>query len=242
MFTQARQAAFSTYDPRVDAGINKFDPRMTNGYNGADEGSNVQTAFPGQKMQINLILTNNAASTLTFEMFNWLTSFIKVRNLAYTGVANYLYIPQDSYEGIQAIISDTDGTVGWTQTGDLAIRGLPANPIATIGCTEAAYRSLFEASGITPFLVSYFRMTVATDAQISKTITWFQKTMAGGESVNKINPRSYFRPNQFQDLTLDVTVSFTIGIDSGLRMDVLNGQTVQLALFIEAWTNQTIGQ
>jgi len=238
IFRQSQNAAFQNFDPTM---TNKFDPRI-NGFNGADEaGASVETAFPGQKMQVNIQLTNGAASTLTFELFNWLTSFTKVRNAAYVS-GNYSYIPQDSYEGIQAIISDTDGTVGWNQNGECVIRGLPANPVATIGCTEAAYRSLFEASGITPFFVSYVRLTVATDAQINKALTWFQKTMAGGEKKNNISPRAYFRPNQFQDLTIDITTQFTVGIDSGLRMEVLNGQTVALAFFIEAWTNQSIGQ
>lgn len=244
-FKQNEQAAFQNFDPRVGAG-NKFDPRM-NGYNGIDggeAGSNVGVARPGQKMQISVTLTNNTAAANGFidiELFNFLHSYTEVQNLTYTQGA-YLFLPQNSFEGVQAQIADTDGTVGFDKTGALVIRGLPANPTATVQCGSVPYVSLYKASGITAFKVSYVRFTTSLDAQIDKDIVWFRKTMAGASELNQISPRAYFRPNQFQDLTLDITVEFTIGIDSGIKTQVLNGQRVVLALFIEAWTDQTIGQ
>lgn len=237
-----QRAAFSNFDPRVGS---NFDPRVANKWNGANgaeaTGSVVQDAKPGQRMQVNILLNNPTASTLTFELFNYLDSFVRNRNLTYV-VGNYLYVPQTSHQGIERIAAGTDQTVGFDETGNCCIRGLAADPVATIGCSEIPYSSLFEASSITPFHVAYIRQTVTTDAQISNNITWFQKTMAGGIVQNNISPRAYFRPNQFQPLTIDITVEFTIGVDSGLKLSVLSGELVTLSLFISSWTDQTIGQ
>lgn len=223
--------------------MNNFDPRFANNYdprttNGAD-GQSVQTAMPGDKMQINLTLTNNAAVELTVELWNFIDSMVKALKGSYVS-GNYKYIPQDSYEGIQAIIASTDGTVGFNQNGDLVVRGLPADNELTVGCSEISYRGFYEASAITSFKVAYFRITVESSAQIDKVFTYFEKTIAGGIKENPISPRSYFKPTQYQNLTIDIPATFTIKIDSGLRYKLIAGETVTINLFINAWVNQSI--
>jgi hypothetical protein len=233
---------FDSFDPD----INSFDPsigRKANNADGNGAAYATQTAKPGQKMQINITVTNSTAVTQTAEIFQWLDSVTKryKAELVPSDVA-YAMIPETSHEGLRRVVANTGGTVAWGQNGDLQCRGddTAPDPLLLIGCSEIAYRSLFEASGIIPFTVSFIRYTVTTSNQISNKIKWFKKTIAGGEESNVINPRSYFRPNQFQDDTIDIPVSFDVNINSGLQIQVLASEVIVLALFIDAWTLQSL--
>lgn len=240
MIRNLNKSKFDNFDP------NNYDPSLANRYNGytkigSPAGSFTQDATPGNKMQVNLTLSNLTATDLTLEIFSWLDSMTKRRKADYaTGL--FQYIPQDSYEGILAIAgaAPTDGTVGFDQNGTLVVRGAPAAATATVSCKEIAYRSFFDASGVTAFQVAYLRVTMSNDPQIDETITYFEKTFSGGIKENPISPRAYFKPTQFQNNTIDITVSFSVGIDKGLRTLVLAGQSVKINLFIQAWTLQTL--
>lgn len=228
----------SYWDPRQ--GSSGFDPRVSAKFNNADGGGAASTlaqAKPGQKMQVNITLTNNTAQLITFELWYWLNSFMRVQNPQYA-VGNYTYIPQDSYEGIKAIAAATDQTVGRDKAGNVVIRGLLADPVATIACKEIAYGSFFEASSITPFSVAWIRMTVTTDPQIDNVINWIKKSYSGGVVTNPISPRSFFQPNQFQPKTVDILASFDIKNDTGLTTQLLAAEKVSYALFINIWTEQ----
>lgn len=245
----SKDAKFSNFDPSK---ANGFDPQVMGKFNGADAAGSpgyvTASAKPAMKMQITITLTNATANPLSFELWYFLNSMLRVRNAQFAAFAagnggtgpNYLYIPQNSYEGIQSIIATDDGTVGFNQVGACVIRGLPANPSGTIQCKEIAYASLFEASAITPFIVSWMRYTVSVDAQIDELITWKQKSYSGGQTVNTINPRVYFDPNQQQSLVLDILTSFDVAIDRGIEVNVLNAQTAKMALFIIDWTTQAL--
>lgn len=239
-FKNKQGAAFDNFDPA----LNQFDPSVANNANGDGAGSTTVAAKVGQKMQFNVVLNNPTAQTLTFELFNYLNSYVKVLNQTYVK-ATYLYIPLLSYEGLfrfkQAV--DHGGTIGFNDLGNIEIRGdtAAADPTATISCKEIAYSGLFEASAVTPFKVDFLRFTCLTDPQIDENITWFQKSYSGGVQQNPISPRAYFKPNQFQNFTIDITVSFTIGIDKGLKTDLLPSENVRLAFFVTMWTDQTLG-
>jgi len=235
-----RQSAFDNFDPDM------YDPRVASKYNGAngDTGAtySTQEAKPGQKMQINVTADNATATDLNFELFNYLNSMVRVKNNAYATGA-FLYVPYLTFEGIirYSGATDTGGVVGFDQLGNLKIFG--ANNAAakgTISCKEIAYASFFEASAIIPFEVAYIRYTVDSDPQIDETITWFKKSFAGGVEENVISPRAYFRPNQFQPNTIDITVSVPIRIDKGLRLLVLAGESVRFSFFIQLWANQVL--
>lgn len=245
MFKNFNNNARNEFDPSMTKGSH-WDPTIAGRYNNADGGSAGQTvvqAAQGQKMQTNITLNNPALVGITFELFNWLTSFTRVLNPVYVTGA-YLMVPLATFEGFARFKAGTGGTVGFNANGDLAMHGNDATPdaIPTIGCQEVAYNSFFEASSIAPFQVAYFRYTVNTSAQINNIITWFQKTFSGGQQSNTISPRAYFKPTQFQDFVIDITVAFTIGLDSGLKVLVNTLEQPQFSLFIEMWTVQGIGQ
>jgi len=234
-----KQLRTSNFDPST------FDPNAAKGYNNADGDSGTQTiqAKPGQKMQVNVTMQNgNNARALTVELFNWMTSATKVLNPTYVS-GNYKYIPLLTYEGLAANAAGTGGTIGFDQLGNLEIHGndtVGPDPLLTVGCGETPYRSFFEASAIIPFAVAFIRMTCVTDAQIDNQITWFQRTFSGAETTNKVSPRAYFKPNQFQNLTIDITIQFPVGIDAGIRVLVNPSENLRHSYFINYWTQQNI--
>lgn len=238
-FKNMQSTAFDNFDP----GISYFDPSVmkagANNATGDQAGSSTVAASPGQKMQVNLTLTNAAAVVLTFELFNYLNSYTRILNSTYA-TGNYQYIPLLTIEGLTEFAAATKRIVGFSDSGDLHIRGSAAvpDPTATIGCGEIGYSAFFEASNTTPFVVSFIRYTCETSQQIDKQITWFKKTFSGGELTNKISPRAYFKPTQFQSFIIDITVNFSIGYDSGLRTQLIAGEVVTLSLFINMWTEQ----
>lgn len=236
----AQMANYNGFDPRV--GGNGWDPSMASKWNGADagaSGSSIVGAKPGQNMQISLTLNNPSGGLLTFELFNYLQSYTRVKNATYV-VGSYLYIPLLSYEGIAAIIATTDGTIGFNAAGDLEIHAGNAAVKGTIGCSESPYASLFAATSSIPFNVKYMRYTVTTDNQIDKSIIYFQKSFSGGKLENNINPRTYFLPNQYQPKVLDINVAFAIGQDTGFSVQLLAAEVVKIALFIDAWGTQAL--
>jgi hypothetical protein len=240
-----QNSSFDNFDPTL---MNSFDPTLLGKYNNAagdtGAGSTAVNASPGQKMQLNITLNNPTAKTLSFELFNYLKSYVRVLNTSYVN-GTYLYIPLLTYEGLTRFKAAPDhgGTIGFNAAGDLEIRGDTAvpDPTATIGCGEIPYAGLFEASAVTPFAVAFLRFTCVTNQQIDQNIVWFQNSYSGGVVENRINPRAYFKPNQFQSFTIDITVQFPIGIDKGLRTQLLPSEVVTLAFFIQMWTNQTLG-
>ena len=239
-FKNKQGGAFDNFDPQT---ANKFDPGVMNRATGGDAGSVQVAAKVGQKMQFNITLNNPTTQNLTFELFNYLNSMTRILNATYV-VGNYKYIPFLTYEGLTAFKAATDhgGTVGFDQVGNLEIRGDTslADPSGTISCKEIGYSGLFEASAITPFNVDFIRFTCLTNLQIDQTINWFQKSYSGGVTQNVISPRAYFKPNKFQNFTIDITVSFTIGIDQGLSTILLPSENVRLAFFVTFWTKQAI--
>lgn len=239
-------AAFDTYDPSLGNG---FDPSLANKWNSANGNSgapaSVQVAArPGQKMQINIVMNNPTAQVLTFELFYYLNSAIRTQNLSYQ-VATYLYIPLLSYEGLAAAAAgggNHGGTIGFDKNGTLIIQGdkVVPDPNATIACKEISYNGFFNASATLPFTITFIRMTCVTDPQIDETINYIKKSFSGGVISNPVSPRSFFKPSQFQSFIIDITVSFDIGIDTGLATLLLAGENVRYALFINLWTNQTL--
>lgn len=233
----------NTFDPRGARG-NRYDPAGGNHVNGgSNAGTATMQAAQGQKMQVNITIANLTAVALTAELWNWLTSSVRIQNLAFQN-GHYLYIPLLTYEGIAAVAAAAhDGTTGFNAAGNLEVRGdtLAGDLKMTIGCQEVAYSSFFESSGTNAFQVSSMRVNFRTDAQISNIIFWTQRTFAGLTSANPFAPRSYQTPTQFNPLLIDLPVQFTVGVDSGLKFLVNAAETLTLSIWINMWTVQSIG-
>jgi hypothetical protein len=241
MYSQIKKASgfsendFDNFDPdNFDADVysDMYDPDNATGATASTAATKVKTAQPGQKLQLNIVITNNAAVQLVAEMFSALDS-VTTRKKAEYAVGNYLYIPKLSYEGLA--LTTNFGTVGYSQDGLLHIKGGMGENDLTIGCGEYPYNSLVESTKTLPMKVSFIRYTVATDAQISNNITWFKRTFGGKTETNTISPRAYFKPNQFQNKTIDILAGFTIDSESGLTIPINAAESVTLALFVQRW-------
>lgn len=234
------QSAFDSYDPNYFEGVtmDRYDPNYadpaaanTTSTNTGTPSTNVQVARPGQKLQINITLSNPTAVKLTFEVFSALWSWADIykSNLA---VGAYTVIPALSTQGLATV---GVGTVGYDQDGVLNVYGAGGNPKATIGCGEYPYRSLQEATKQLPFMVTFGRISVQTDLQLNNQIIHFTKTFAGGYKQNQINVRAYKKPTQFQNLEVDILAPFAVTGEKGLLYALEIGEVVQMGLFINRW-------
>lgn len=239
-FRALQNAAFDSFDPSL---ANTFDPGMNAKYNNANgnggAASQINQAQPGQKMQFNVTMNNPSAQNLWFELFCYVDSYIDRLKTEYQ-VGNYLYIPLASLEGLTAHAGTHGGVIGFDKDGNLVIQGDPSIPelSGTLSCGQISYQGLFRASGITPFQVSYIRMTCNSDEQIDQDLTYFTRSYSGGITQNPITPRSYFQPTQFQNFTIDLPIEAGIEIQSGFKVKVLAGENLRYAIFVTNWSSQ----
>jgi hypothetical protein len=229
---------FDNYDPdNFGSGVSSdlYDPENATGDQAAAATAQRQ-ARPGQKLQLNISISNPTAKKLTVELFSAFDSITSRKKAEYAN-APYNYVPSLSFEGLALA---GVGCAGYNQDGNLEIRGGGADPKATVGCGEYPYNSLVESTKSLPFNVAYLRYTVDTDSQIDNNITHFTRTFGGGQKQNTISPRAYFKPNQFQAKTIDILAPFSIDGEKGLQIPVNAGENVRLAFFIQRWAKNTL--
>jgi hypothetical protein len=240
MYGQINAASFDNFDPDnfgQDVVSDLYDPDYATGQVAADPAATrVQQARPGRKLQLNLSITNATASTISTELFSALDSWL-TRLKPELVVGNYSMIPALSLEGMAAA---PNNVVGFNSAGALEVRGNVGDPKLTVGCGEYPYNSLFESTKVLPFYVSYVRYTVSTDPQIDQNITHFTRSFGGGVKQNVISPRAYFKPNQFQNKTIDILAPFVIDGESGISIPTLSGEQLRLAFFIQRWAKNNL--
>jgi len=213
---------------------NYYDP---DGIDGASGGTTqVNTAKPGQKMQINLTLNNPTASKITFELFNAYNSSVDILKPELV-VGTYSRIPGLSFEGQAAYPNNIDI---YDQSGNLMIRGAAAAPVATIGCSEYPYKSLVDTTKVLGFKIVVIRVSVATQAQFANNIEYKLRTYAGLKVDNTINVRSYKRLINPAQLDIDVNAGVDITGEAGLYYPLEAGEAVQLGLYINKWAKPNI--
>lgn len=240
-------AAFDNFDPdnfnTDEVQSDLYDPDMATGVAqaAAQGATKVNTARPGRKLQINISITNATASNIQTELFSAFDSWT-TRLKPELVVGNYSMKPWTSFEGLAALIAAPTGgnCVGFNQAGNLEVRGNAGDPKLTIGCGEYPYVSLFESSKTYPWYTAYIRYTVSTDAQIDENITWFTRTYGGGRKSNDVSPRAYFKPNQFQNKTIDVLAPFSVDGESGISINVLAGESLRIAFFIQRYAKSNM--
>lgn len=244
MYGKVNTTSFDNFDPDNfgdDVVSDLYDPDYATGAPAQAGATKIQQARPGKKLQINLTITNSTASTISTELFSAFDSWT-TRRKTELATGNYEMHPALSLEGIAALVAAPTGgrVVGFNQAGNLEVRGDAADPKLTIACGEYPYVSLFESTKILPFFVSYLRYTVSTDNQIDQNITHFVRTFGGGVKENVISPRAYFKPNQFQNKTIDILAPFSIDGESGLSIPTLAGESLRMAFFIQRWAKNNL--
>lgn len=197
------------------------------------EGNTVKNA--GGIVSIDIEITNDALVPLYVELFAGGVSFTKAERTEWVS-GNYTYLPADA---IRAAFTD-DGIVGFDENGNLLITGAEGAGRLTVSCSQIPYRQLLEKTATQAFRIERTRMTVTTDAQISKQITCFAKSFLGGTASNNLNPRRFFSPDQQQSLIIDIPVPFRVDAERGMYLQVLAGETIQFNMDISQYTETTV--
>jgi hypothetical protein len=229
----------NNYDPDYSDGFqdvqNGYDPDYA-GESVAGAATRTEQSSPGQKMQINIDITNPTASKQKVELFSAFNSWADIFKPEYV-VAAHTAIPQLSTEGLATV---GVGTIGYDQNGNLHSYGAALAASVSIGCGEYPYKSLVESTKTLPFRNNFLRIAVTTVPQLNNQLVHFTQTFAGGYKENKINVRSYKTPNQFQNLEVDTKTPFIIDGEKGLKYSLEIGETVQIGMFINRWSRPTV--
>lgn len=242
-YDKINESAFDSF------GGNNYDPDMdnfedvTNGYDPDYAGESQpggatrnEMSRPGQKMQINITLSNPTAVKQKVELFSAFNSWADIYKSEYV-VGAYTAIPALSTQGLGTV---GIGTIGYDNVGDLHHYGAVGNPSVTIGCSEYPYKSLVESTKTLPFRVTFLRIAVQTVNQLNNQIVHFTRTFSGGFKSNQINVRSYKKPTQFQNLEVDTKTPFVIDGEKGLQYSLEIGEVVQIGMFINRWSRPQV--
>lgn len=242
-FDRINEASFdnfggNNYDPDMDNFedvTNDYDPDYA-GQTAPGAATKNEISRPGQKMQINLTLSNPTALKQKVELFSAFNSWANIYKSEYVNGA-YTAIPALSTQGLATV---GVGTVGYDQDGNLHHYGAVGNPSVIIGCGEYPYLSLVESTKTLPFRVTFLRIAVQTTAQLNNQIVHFTRTFSGGFKSNQINVRSYKKPTQFQNLEVDTKAPFVIDGEKGLQYSLEIGEVVQIGMFINRWARPQV--
>lgn len=242
--------AADEFDPEIEG--SHFDPDYYQKPKG-----NKPAPMQAQKQEayFDLTLSNTTASAKGLELFNFLRSFTKKRRTDLTGIAApFFYIPATSIEGMSLQSGGGDGTVGFDQNGDLVILGgtavaavapadgaKGADGVVKVACNQFPYQGLFESSATVPFRITRIRATFTTAAQIDRELTLVRRSFLGGITQNSINPRTWFKPEQFQSLIVDIPVNWNIDAESGIEYVLEAGETVKWNVIIEQYKKLQVG-
>lgn len=231
-FEDLETAAFENYDNAAnfyDADASFFDE---DGFDQPDGYGGNKPAPRRKRIKSNFDLTfvNGAAIPLKVELFNSLSSFLKFQRTDFIN-APYTYLPVTTSPN--NLIAAGAGTVGFRTDGALYVRGAANDGTQLIvSCTQFPMQGLNEASAKGMKLTS-IRMKTSSDSQIDNDIIHTKRTFMGSQSTNRISPRTFFRPEQFQALIVDIPLGIFINAERGIEYTVNAGETVKWNVSLE---------
>lgn len=214
--------SFENFDPSMSS----FDPWGGQADAGMSKNNGQVVVTTGQLGSVTVSINNATANKLNVELFNYLNSITKVYNPALLAIQPFTFA--------DVAKANTTSRVYFDASGNLIIEDAVGAKV-TVSCKEVPYVTLFESSGVAPFLIQKIRLNVTNDAQISNDIIHTTKTFLGKVSTNSIPPRTYFNPNQFQSNIIDVPMNVEISAEKGLQYGVNAGEVVDLTMYLSAW-------
>jgi hypothetical protein len=256
---ELNRAAFSNFDPQQSM---SFDPEIS-GFDGADNYSRKPAAAivrtsPSRNMaaprtpeaQFDITIINSGTADLNVELFNAQNTIAEFNNTAdYPTVTagltgNFVTIGAAPYVIYGKPSPNSASRVAyWATNGDLVLSSSApdsTNGAVTVSCKQIPYRSLVKYSERGSFRISKMRMKFTTSAQINNDLQWRKKTFLGSTESNTISVASYFRPDQFQSLLVDVPVSVSIDAEKGLFYRINGNETVLISMFVGNYTRSAI--
>lgn len=136
----------------------------------------------------------------------------------------------------------TENIVYWDRAGNQRWRLAGAVPIqeVVISCTQIPYRALVDYATRGAFKIALTRMRFTTAAQIDNNFLYTSRNFLGGRKDNTITPNSYFKPDQFQSLRLDIPTPIKVDADKGLQYQVNSGEKVFMSIFVNDYVKSAV--
>lgn len=254
------RSSFNSFDPDGFDDFDGFDPEGFDTYSPKGRGkapvSRVMRGKIGKlQAQFDLIVSSTCANNTTkIELFNAFRS----QSGAYNPQVNLLK-PIDNLDIVAAVNAAragvgapdavtllTENKIYFNSDGSLVYNDKTnGNGVVTISCRQVPYLALLKSSMVQPFLCEKLRMTVVSDGQIDNDIVHISNSFLGSQKRNTISPRSFFRPDQFQGLIIDIPARFKIDGEKGLEYIVNNkgalaAQTITFNMFLSRYVKNQI--
>ncbi len=245
-------SSFNNFDPNA---FTDYDPEGFEQYDGTKKPVNkiLQGKVGKLQAQFDIIITSTCTTASTrVELFNGFRS----QSGAYNPQVSLLK-PIDNDDLVAAINAagaggviagtfikdnkiyfDFNGTLNYVDTAN-------GNGLVTIACRQVPYLALLKSSMVQPFMCEKLRMTVTSDAQIDNELVHITNSFLGSQKRNSVSPRSFFRPDQFQGLIIDIPTRFKIDGEKGLEYTINNkalaaSQIVTLNMFLSRYVKSSI--
>lgn len=251
---------FDTFDPEnFDPTLDSYDPSnaqdssfyddedgydLPDGYNNKSVSRRRINQAPLAQLDIVLDNSKNTSTEVTFELFNYLRSNTTIANTTYNTTT---YQPS-TFDNLLLRSTPVSGQalsdaylIYWDKNGNLVYNitaGTGANMNTATGsgwsrisCPQVPYRVLHEATRNNLLYIEKVRLSVTTAGQIDKPINIFKNTFLGGTKSNQIAPRSEFKPNQYQQLIVDVPLKTSIDAETGMWYTLKAQEIVTMSMF-----------
>ncbi len=250
---ELEQASFNSFDPN---NFNDYDPDgfTTNTGGGTKPVNQVMRGKVGKlQAQFDIIITSDCDSSSTkIELFNGFRSQSEATNnqvSLLTPIAGPELAAALNAAGAGGATAGTDALkdrLYFNAAGSLVYNDFTnGNGKVTISCRQVPYIALLKSSMVQPFKCEKLRMTVLIDAQIDNDLVHITNSFLGSQKRNSVSPRSFFRPDQFQGLIIDLPTAFNIDGEKGLEYIINNkgalpAQVVTFNMFLSRYVKQQI--
>ncbi len=239
------KSAFNSFDPEGFGDM--FDPE---GFTG----DQLKKGKIGKlQAQFDVIISSDCTAATKIELFNGFRSQSGATNTQVNALVPFLggneLIAALNAAGAGGATAGTDAaknTIYWLANGSLVYNDFTNGAgKVTISCRQVPYIALLKSSMVQPFICEKIRMTVVSDGQIDNELTHVTNTFLGSQKKNMVSPRSFFRPDQFQGLIIDLPTKFRIDGEKGFEYTVnekgaLAAQVVTFNMFLSRYVKQTI--
>lgn len=181
--------------------------------------------------QLNIQIVNAGAAAQKIELFNAMRSISKAANPGITTLT--------PFAAKDRAAANLNGLIYFDENGNLIFQNA-AGGQTTISCKEIPYRALLDATMNSPFAVQKMRAVYSADAQIDEVLQYTKNTFLGQAQSDSINPRSFFDPQQQQNLTVDIKQSYKVDRESGIIYNALAGANIRFTLFIPKYRKAAV--
>ncbi len=264
---ELNRAAFDSFDSfdddddSYDPEMNDYDPdnavgpirQMRNKQAGSTIKKSPRRTITGKaapQAQFDITITNTLAADVPIQLFNAQNTVVELLDPT-TGYkpslsASVVVYSADATTVVEGLfygisrLSINPKVVYWDQEGSLVYLDETSGGTCVISCKQIPYRSLMKYSERGSFRIDRMRMKFKTSDQINQDFTVTQRTFLGLRKSNSISPSSYFSPQQYQSLILDIPVPVDIDAERGINYTMRPTETLLINMFISNYSKSAL--